>query len=191
MISNFISFSIFSNIFKSNHLLWRLQNGELPDNLNPKVFWLQIGSNNFERVVLCSDEIVTRGVIRIVEELQSKRPESKIVLNSILPTSEQISEGRLFLKPQVNKGVKSKYDGIQLVNKALKEYSEKYENIYFVDSTHLFIDENTAFGEGIYSQFIPKEMMYDWRHPTLYGYEVWGDSIVEKLREIIPKDEEN
>lgn len=176
---------------KTNHLLWRLQNGELPDNLNPKVFWLQIGSNNFEKVVLCSDQVVTRGVIKVVEELQSKRPESKIVINAILPTSEQISEGRLFLKAQVKQGLKTKYDGILMVNKALKKYSEKHENVYFVDFTSYFVDEDSALGDNKYSGFIPKEVMYDWRHLTLYGYQVWGDAITETLIEILHKDEEN
>ena len=64
-------------------MLYRLQNGELPDTLNPKVFWILIGTNDLG-AYQCSAEAVAAGNIRIVQELQAKRPRAKIVLNSIL-----------------------------------------------------------------------------------------------------------
>ena len=68
----------------SSHVLWRLMNGELHDLLNPKIWWLVLGMEDIGRYG-CSEEITVMGVLRIVEEIKKKRPQAKIVVNSLLP----------------------------------------------------------------------------------------------------------
>jgi len=67
-----------------SNILWRLQNGELPDYLRPKIWWLVIGDNDIA-LRQCSEEVVLVGILRIVEEILDKIPDAKIVINSILP----------------------------------------------------------------------------------------------------------
>jgi lysophospholipase L1-like esterase len=59
-------------------------NGEMPASFDPKIWWLQLGLNDLGRMQ-CSEEIVVLGILRIVEEILAKKPNAKIVINSLLP----------------------------------------------------------------------------------------------------------
>ena len=65
-------------------ILWRLMNGEMPTDFNPKIWWLELGMNDIGRME-CSEEVVVLGVLRIIEEIRKKKPTAEIVINSILP----------------------------------------------------------------------------------------------------------
>jgi hypothetical protein len=66
--------------------LWRIKNGEVPRSLNPKVFWLILGTNDLA-LGMCSEEVVTLGIMRVAEELHHLYPESIVVIQGILPRS--------------------------------------------------------------------------------------------------------
>lgn len=68
----------------SSNVLWRLMNGELPDNFNPPIWWLVLGMEDIGRF-MCSEEITILGVLRVVEEIKKRRPDAKIVINSLFP----------------------------------------------------------------------------------------------------------
>jgi hypothetical protein len=68
----------------SSNVLWRLMNGELPDNFDPPIWWLIMGMEDVGRYG-CSEEITLMGILRIVEEIKTQRPNAKIVVNSLLP----------------------------------------------------------------------------------------------------------
>jgi lysophospholipase L1-like esterase len=65
---------------RTEHLLWRIENGEL-DRVRPKAVVLLIGTNNVEATAAQ----VVRGVTRIVERIEEKLPESHVVLMGIFP----------------------------------------------------------------------------------------------------------
>ena len=66
---------------RTQHVLWRLENGEL-DGIKPKVVVLMIGTNNAGRNT--ADEIA-EGVKAIVKELREKLPETKVLLLGVFP----------------------------------------------------------------------------------------------------------
>jgi len=66
------------------NVLWRLQHDEMPYDFNPKVWWLVLGMNDLTRMQ-CSEEIVVLGILRVVEEIRLRKPDAKIVINSLLP----------------------------------------------------------------------------------------------------------
>jgi len=68
----------------TSNVLWRIQNGEMPDYLNPSVWWLVLGTNDLA-MGQCSEEIVLLGILRVVEEITEMHPMAKIVISSILP----------------------------------------------------------------------------------------------------------
>ena len=68
----------------ASNVLWRLMNGELPDDFNPPIWWLVLGMEEVGRYG-CSEEITVMGILRIVEEIKNRRPDAKIVVNSLLP----------------------------------------------------------------------------------------------------------
>ena len=54
--------------------------------INAKVIWLVLGSRDLA-VRLCSEEVVTLGIMRIAEEIKHYNPQAKVVIQSILPRS--------------------------------------------------------------------------------------------------------
>ena len=83
-----------------SNILWRVQHGEVPPELSPKVFWIQAGTNDLSKD-MCSEEIVTLGIQRLAEELHHHYPDAVVVIQSILPRSNH-KDGTL-------EGDKSKY----------------------------------------------------------------------------------
>jgi len=75
------------------NVLWRILHGEIPYYLNPKVFWIVIGTNDLA-IKQCSEEVVLLGILRVIEEIQSIRPDAKIVVNSIIPMTDDV-KGRV------------------------------------------------------------------------------------------------
>jgi hypothetical protein len=70
----------------SNTVLWRLMHGEMPANFNPKVWWVSLGNNDLGRM-LCSEEVVVIGILRVVEEILASKPDAQVVINSLFPMS--------------------------------------------------------------------------------------------------------
>jgi lysophospholipase L1-like esterase len=68
---------------QTQHLLWRLQNGELPAILQPTTFVLLIGVNNLG--VGFSPKATAKGVAAVYAYLQMERPSARVVVMSILP----------------------------------------------------------------------------------------------------------
>lgn len=77
----------------TSNVLWRIQNGEMPDYLNPAVWWLVLGTNDLA-MKQCSEEVVLLGILRVVEEITAARPDAKIVISSILPMTTD-KQGRV------------------------------------------------------------------------------------------------
>lgn len=77
----------------SPNVLWRILHGEIPYYLNPKVWWIVIGTNDLA-IKQCSEEVVLLGILRVIEEIQANRPNAKIVVNSIIPMTDDI-KGRV------------------------------------------------------------------------------------------------
>ncbi|KAG7346889.1 hypothetical protein IV203_005958 [Nitzschia inconspicua] len=68
-------------------VLYRLLNGEMPKDFEPKIWWLELGMNDLGRSQ-CSEEIVILGILRVVEEIMNQKPNAKIVINSMFPMAE-------------------------------------------------------------------------------------------------------
>ena len=118
---------------QSPDLLWRIQNGEMPQSLNPSVFWLLIGTNDLGWAY-CSPETTLVGILRVVEELKAKKPGSHIVINGLLPRSFDTKHGYVMKKKR--RGIKhssknppSLWKDIQAINKQLEEYANLHDNV--------------------------------------------------------------
>ncbi|CAB9503693.1 Platelet-activating factor acetylhydrolase IB subunit beta [Seminavis robusta] len=71
---------------RTTNLLWRLKHGEMPTNLKAKVWWLLIGANDLA-LAMCSEDVVTLGILRAAEEIAFQNPNAKIVIQGLLPRS--------------------------------------------------------------------------------------------------------
>jgi lysophospholipase L1-like esterase len=69
------------------------------------------------------------------------------------------------------------WPSIKRINKALKIYVSKHENIEYYDANQVFIGHvgNSFFTQK--DEFLMKELQYDYVHPTTLGYTLWGKDI--------------
>eukprot|EP00978_Attheya_sp_CCMP212_P016161 scaffold42113_cov46-Attheya_sp.AAC.2 len=168
----------------SPNLLYRLQNGELPANLNPSVFWLLIGTNDLG-VTWCSAEYTLIGILRVVEEIRIKKPGATVVINALLPRT---FHRHGYLAREQKKELMGKspprpclWDAIQAINKQLKGYSENHEKVEFFETDVFYVDKFVR-EEDLR---LDKTKMNDYLHPSVLGYELWGTEIAENLKTII------
>mmetsp|Transcript_11721 Transcript_11721/g.17668 ORF Transcript_11721/g.17668 Transcript_11721/m.17668 type:complete len:478 (-) Transcript_11721:53-1486(-) len=146
----------------SPNLLYRLLHGEMPEYLNPKIWWLVIGTDDL-RVKHCSEEVVIMGIIRNVEEILYQKPGAKIVINGLFPTADN-ERGNLikYWRPT------------QTINRELRKFAKKHDRVDFVDHSRMFIDRDTI---GSKTQKVNLEMTEDGVHLNSVGYRMWGEAV--------------
>jgi lysophospholipase L1-like esterase len=167
----------------STNLLWRIQNGELPDTLNPKVIWLLIGTNDFGNA-WCSPELVLIGIIRVVEELRLRKPAATIVINGLLPRSFHrkgyVMRGRPSLFGRAPR-LPSLWRDIVSVNEELRQYSLSRDKVEYFETNLFFVDKKAPREQ----LKINSHLMPDRLHPSADGYDLWAEQIVATLEELI------
>lgn len=143
---------------RTEHVLWRLQNGEL-QGIHPKVTVLMIGTNNTGRDTAPQ---IAEGVTVIVNEIKKQLPETKILLLAIFPRAE---------KPDSPLRAK-----ITEVNQTLAKLDDGGQTVAYLDIGDKFLQP-----DGI----LPATIMPDFLHPNEKGYEIWGDAMAPKLSELL------
>jgi lysophospholipase L1-like esterase len=131
----------------TEHLLWRLEHGEL-DAISPKVVVLLIGGNNVFYFADETPEWTARGIDKIVTVIQKRSPASKVLLLGIFPRDEKDSRVRRTITA-VNREIQRLDDGA---------------HVRFVDIGAQFLD-----GDGN----IPAAIMPDKVHLSAKGYAIW------------------
>ena len=144
---------------RTQHLNWRLLNGELPANVNPKVAVIMIGTNNTGHVMQPADETAA-GIGRVVDILRDRRPETKILLLGIFPRGQALDDKMRVRNSEVN---------------ALVEKLDDGEHIHYLNIDRAFLE---ADGE------LSKEVMPDFLHPKEKGYAIWAEAMEAKLSEL-------
>src|SRR5204863_5178878 len=76
----------------TQHILWRLENGEL-DGVNPKIIVILAGTNNVGREPGDDRKVadITKGVKAIVDLCRKKAPRATIVLTAIFPRNDSLT----------------------------------------------------------------------------------------------------
>jgi lysophospholipase L1-like esterase len=146
------------------HVLWRLQNGEL-DGVNPKIIVLQAGTNNvglwkpgMDPDAVADD--VTRGIQGVLSVLRAKAPSATIVLTGIFPRNDNLAFMPII--DRVNAGLAMLADG---------------RSLRFVN-----INDKLAGPDGV---LLEGMMNPDRLHPTLRAYQVWADALKPIFTELL------
>lgn len=150
---------------RTQHLLWRIANGEL-DGLSPKVVVLLIGTNNtgFE-----PDKVTPRntpaeaaeGVKAIVRTLRAKLPAAKVLLLGIFPRGEKPDNPQRLQIAEINRILARLDDG---------------RWVRFLDIGPQFLAPDGT---------LSKAVTVDFLHPNARGYEIWAAAIKEPLAELL------
>lgn len=178
----------------SPNLLWRIMHGELPADLNPKVIWITIGTNDMLRTA-CSEEVVLLGILRVVEEIQKKKPSATVVINSILPLSSE-HDGVLAYKSKYKELLLNKkamkqsgrahfdlWPSILSINEELEKFATNHTNVKYFDANKVFVEERS---DGTY--IVKGTMMPDNIHPSKDGHKAWNEAMIQKLTAILEKN---
>jgi lysophospholipase L1-like esterase len=140
---------------RTEHLLWRLQNGAVKG-LSPQWVILLIGTNNAGHRLDAPEDIAT-GVQTILDELQLQLPTSKILLMAIFPRSRNSNKP---MRQRVNAS-----------NALIKTFADG-KQIHWLDINHQFLTENGVLLESV---------MPDLLHLNAPQYHKWGDAILSYI----------
>lgn len=120
------------------NVLWRVHHGTL-DGFKAKQIVLMIGTNNLH---LNTDEEIVEGLRYLIQAIQSKQPQSMILLMGILPRRN--TEERVV---QINKKIANLASG---------------KNIQYADAGPLFVRADQKIDEALFTDGLhPNEMGYD------------------------------
>jgi lysophospholipase L1-like esterase len=148
---------------RTQHVLWRIQNGELAG-LAPKAVVLLIGSNNIglekDGSPRNSTAEAIAGVTAVVQAIRTKLPDSELLLLAIFPRGEKGSPQRAQVA-EVNRALAGLDDG---------------QRVHFLDIGPRFLSP-----EGTLS----REIMPDLLHLSEAGYAIWAEAIKEPLNKLL------
>ena len=143
---------------RTEHVLWRIRNGEL-DGYQPKVVVLLIGTNNRSQQHSASQ--IAGGIEAIVREIREKSPATKILVMGVFPTDWKAESPARALLAEVNQAVAKLDDG---------------KNVFFLDIGTGFLEPD--------GKILPATMP-DALHLTSAGYKIWADGMQAKLNELM------
>ena len=143
---------------RTEHVIWRLTHGNL-GKIQPKVAVLMIGTNNtghFDQ----DPAQVADGVRRILDILEERLPETKVVLHGIFPRGTGPLDPKRLNNIAINQHIRRFADG---------------DRVQFLEIGDQFLQEDGT---------ISKEIMPDLLHLSPAGYQLWADALEPKLVEL-------
>jgi lysophospholipase L1-like esterase len=139
-------------------VLFRLNDGE-GAGFNPRAIMLMIGTNNTGGNNAAE---IAEGVGAVVQSLQTKFPQAKILLLGIFPRGNPGDAVRTTIA-DINKTISKLADG---------------SRVQYLDIGAAFMDANGN---------IPADVMGDKLHPTTKGYEIWAKAVIDPITKMMAK----
>ena len=146
------------------NLLWRVQNGQI-EGIKPRVIVLFIGTNN---VPTNTGSEIAAAIGKVIDVIQSKLPQTKILLLAIFPRGPQTPESANAQNPYY-------MDIVTAANKELAALDNS-DTVRFLDLGTLFISSDGN---------INTDIMPDQLHLIEPGYKIWGEAMAELLEEMM------
>ena len=149
---------------RTQHVLWRLDNGEL-DGIKPKVVVLMIGTNNTgkendHKTPRNTVPEVAEGVQAVVNDIRAKLPDSKILLLAIFPRGTPDNPQRA---------------QVALVNTVIARLDDG-KMVKYLDIDPKFLEADGT---------LSKNIMPDLLHPNERGYQIWAAAMEPTLNEML------
>jgi lysophospholipase L1-like esterase len=143
---------------QTQHVLWRIENGEL-DGLHPKVTVLMIGTNNG---LSNSPAQIADGVKAILDKIQEKCPDTKILLLGVFPRNR-------------TNDVAAQIEAPDKINAIISSYADGTK-IRYLNINKQFLGPDGK---------VPADIMPDFLHPNEHGYQLWADAMNPTLYQML------
>jgi lysophospholipase L1-like esterase/dienelactone hydrolase len=148
---------------KIQHMLWRLENGEL-DGVNPKVVVVLAGTNNVGKATPIGDasaraEDIANGVSALVRKIRQKAPGATVILTGITPRDDNLA-----VMPVINEA-----------NSRIARLADGKNTRY------INVNEQLAYPDGT----LREGMSDDGLHLRAQAYQVWADALKPHLTELL------
>jgi lysophospholipase L1-like esterase len=145
---------------RTEHVLWRLQEGKELHGIHPRAVVLMIGTNNTASNAAAQ---IADGITAIVEELRRQLPQAQILLLGVFPRSQKATDPVRTKIKDINQRIAKLDDG-------------KY--VHYLDIGDKFLAPDGS---------LTREIMPDYLHLTPRGYQIWAAAIQPKLEELLKK----
>lgn len=137
---------------RTQHALWRLQNGEL-DGVNPDWVVINIGTNNLSDGNTAEE--VMSGIRAICTEVRKRAPKARVVLMSVFPRERHPTHGRRKVVADLSRLIGAYSAGQKFIN---------------IDLAPQFVP-----ADGV----IPPVLMPDALHLSAEGYKIWAKALLQ------------
>lgn len=144
---------------RTEHVLWRLQHGEL-HGLKPKLVMLLIGTNNTGHRQDIPQH-TAHGIRAILDEIHTRVPAAKVLLLGLFPRGATTDDPQRVLNRQINE--------------IISGYGED-SYVEYLDLGDTFIDEKGN---------LKQALMPDLLHPSSAGYGAWARAMEPRLSELL------
>ena len=153
---------------RTQHVLWRLQNGELKG-ITPKLVMLMIGTNNSNGKDNTAEEIAD-GVKAIVAEIQKQSPKTKVLLLAVFPRATgNDANMKKIQSEKINK-----------VNEEIAKLNDG-KKVKFLNINKIFTSPDGS---------LPKDIMPDQLHLSPNGYALWANAVEGEIKAMIGSEPE-
>lgn len=148
---------------RTEHILWRIQDGGINFAAAPKLCILMIGTNNTgARKGSESAEYTADGVKKIIQVLNKKYPKMKILLLAIFPRGAKADDKLRLLNDQINEEL----------------MKIKHPLITFLDIKGAFLEADGT---------LPRALFPDLLHPNDAGYYKYSEAILPTVKKLLNK----
>jgi lysophospholipase L1-like esterase len=151
---------------RTQHVLWRLQNGEM-EGIKPKVVMLMIGTNNSNGKDNTAEEIAA-GITAIVKEIHQRSPDTRILLLGIFPRANKKTA-------EENQAQMAK---IRKVNQIVAKLDDGGKTVKYLDIGDRFRARDES---------LPRSIMPDQLHLSPEGYRLWAEAVKEPINRLLKK----
>lgn len=146
---------------RTQHVLWRMQNGEYPATA-PKVVVLMIGTNNIGQKDPEPPASAVAGIEAILKLIRSTSPATKVLLLGVFPRGEKADHPHRAM--------------VKEINAAIAKHDDGGKTVHFLDIGDKFLQPDGS---------LTKEIMPDFLHLSEKGYQIWADAIKDPLAALL------
>jgi lysophospholipase L1-like esterase len=149
---------------RTQHVLWRIANGEFEGLTLPRVVVLLIGTNDLGQTNVPRESVgaAVAGIEAILKEIHKRSPTTKILLLGIFPRGEKPDHP---LRAAVKEA-----------NERLAAFDDEGKTVKFLDIGSRFLEADGT---------ISRDTMSDFFHLTPRAYQTWAEAIKEPLTELL------